>query len=87
MSSEGTDITAFCAMKHDASWQLLSALSKLKESAAALRVLVAAKNSPRDTQKAALLSQSLLDSESAFQSARDEILGRMHIDFPHRTLP
>ncbi|MBC8201246.1 MAG: hypothetical protein H8E86_04295 [Planctomycetes bacterium] len=72
---------------NDASWQLLSALSELRESAADLRSLVDAKNAPIDTTEAASLSASLLESEAAFQSAREALLERMHIDFPDRTLP
>jgi ABC-type transporter Mla subunit MlaD len=72
---------------NDASWQLLSALTELRESAAGLRSLVAAKNSPFDTNEAASLAESLLESESAFQSAREAILERMRLDFPDRTLP
>jgi ABC-type transporter Mla subunit MlaD len=72
---------------NDASWQLLSALTELRESAAGLRSLVAAKNSPIDTNEAASLAESLLESESAFQSAREAILERMRLDFPDRTLP
>ncbi len=72
---------------NDASWQLLSALTELRESAAGLRSLVAAKNSPFNTNEAASLAESLLESESAFQSAREAILERMRLDFPDRTLP
>jgi len=72
---------------NDASWQLLSALSELRESAADLRALVDADNSPIDIKEAASLSRSLLESEASFQSAREALLERMHIDFPDRTLP
>ena len=72
---------------NDASWQLLSALSELRESASELRALVADKDSPIDANEAASLSTSLLESESAFRAARESLLERMHIDFPDRTLP
>jgi ABC-type transporter Mla subunit MlaD len=72
---------------NDASWQLLSSLSQLRESAADLRALVGAKDSPINAEDAATFTESLLESESAFQSARDAILERMKIDFPDRTLP
>lgn len=72
---------------NDASWQLLSALHELRESASDLRALIADKDSPLDVHEAASLSTSLLESESAFRAARESLLERMHIDFPDRTLP
>ena len=72
---------------NDASWHLLAALSELRESAAELRALVDADGSPINTQEATSLSDSLLDSEAAFETARQTILERMQIDFPDRTLP
>ena len=72
---------------NDASWHLLAALSELRESAAELRALVDADGSPINPQEATSLSDSLLDSEAAFETARQTILERMQIDFPDRTLP
>ncbi|MDP7008666.1 MAG: hypothetical protein QGI78_03750 [Phycisphaerales bacterium] len=72
---------------NDASWQLLAALHDLRQSAADLRVAVEDGHAPISDDQVNELSNSLLDSEAAFKSARDAILERMHIDFPERTIP
>jgi hypothetical protein len=72
---------------NDASWQLLTALSELSETAADLRDLVESKDTPIDRAEVSALSKSLIESGSAFESARETILERMHIDFPDRLVP
>ena len=67
-----------------AAWQLVTALSELKQSAEALH---AASLSPDAPAEAAALAESLAESQVAFEQARDAILMRMKIDFPNRQLP
>ena len=64
-----------------ASWQLLSSLSDLRESADMLVEISNSKDAPAD---AAGIADSLLESAQEFENARQEILERMKIDFPER---
>ena len=64
-----------------ASWQLLTALSDLRQSAKALEAASSSSDAP---EGAAALAKSLAESEAAFKHAREAILERMKLDFPDR---
>ncbi|HIN09732.1 MAG TPA: hypothetical protein EYM64_04055 [Phycisphaerales bacterium] len=64
-----------------ASWQLLSALSDLRQSANALKAASLSSDAPKE---AAALAESLAESEASFKQARDAILERMKLEFPNR---
>ncbi len=64
-----------------ASWQLLTALSDLRQSASALEHASLSSDAP---EEAASLAKSLAESEAAFKQAREAILERMKLDFPDR---
>lgn len=64
-----------------ASWQLLTSLSDLRESADMLVEISNSKDAPAD---ASGIADSLLESAQEFENARQEILERMKIDFPER---
>jgi len=64
-----------------ASWQLLTALSDLRQSASALEAASMANGAPED---AAALAKSLAESEATFKHARKAILERMKLEFPDR---
>ena len=64
-----------------ASWQLLTALSDLRQSAKALEAASSSSDAP---EGAAALAKSLAESEAAFKHAREAILERMKLEFPDR---
>ena len=64
-----------------ASWQLLTALSELRQSASALEAASLSSDAPKE---AAALAKSLAESEASFKYAREAILERMKIEFPDR---
>lgn len=64
-----------------ASWQLLTALSDLKESADILEEVSNSSDAPSDT---ASIAESLRENASAFERARTEILEQMKREFPNR---
>tara|TARA_B110000196_G_scaffold74201_1_gene63690 strand:+ start:1573 stop:2775 length:1203 start_codon:yes stop_codon:yes gene_type:complete len=64
-----------------ASWQLLTALSDLRDSADTLEELSLSDDAP---EKASILAASLRESAIEFEKARTEILERMKLDFPNR---
>ena len=64
-----------------ASWQLLTALSDLRQSASALEHASLSSDAP---EGAAALAKSLAESEAAFKQAREAILERMKLEFPDR---
>ncbi len=64
-----------------ASWQLLTALSDLKESADILEEISNSPDSPSDT---ASIAESLRENANAFERARTEILEQMKREFPNR---
>ena len=64
-----------------ASWQLLTALSDLRQSAGALEQAALSSDAP---EGAAALAKSLAESEATFKQAREAILERMKLEFPDR---
>lgn len=64
-----------------ASWQLLTALSDLRQSASALEAASLSSDAPKE---AAALAKSLAESEATFKQAREAILERMKLEFPDR---
>ncbi len=61
-----------------ASWQLLSSLTELKESADILQNISLSPNAPVDSNQ---IIETLRRSAKAFEEAREKILDRMAIDF------
>ena len=64
-----------------ASWQLLSALSELKESVNMLQQASKLPDAPVNTES---IEESLRKSKAEFENARTEILERIKLDFPNR---